>query len=102
MKAEEIIKAIRRSITVLATGAAVSAPLHAAITNPVAANYTLTDDETVDAALTVNSGATVDLAGHKLRWDARNERFIDDPEANGMMFRPSRAGFGVRQYVEKA
>ena len=43
-----------------------SAPLHAAITNPVAADYTLAADESVDAALTVNSGATVDLAGHKL------------------------------------
>ena len=41
-------------------------PLQAAITNPVAANYTLTEDESVDAALTVNSGVTVDLAGHKL------------------------------------
>ena len=39
--------------------------------------------------------------GRKLKWDARNERFIDDAEANGMMFRPARAGFGVRQYVEK-
>ena len=37
-----------------------------AIDNPVAADYTLTEDETVDAALTVNSGVTVDLAGHKL------------------------------------
>ena len=41
-------------------------PLQAAITNPVAADYTLTEDESVDAALTVNSGVTVDLAGHKL------------------------------------
>ena len=39
--------------------------------------------------------------GRKLKWDAKNERFIDDAEANGMMFRPARAGFGVQQYVGK-
>ena len=37
--------------------------------------------------------------GRKLKWDAKAERFIDDAEANGMMFRPAREGFGVRQYL---
>ena len=38
--------------------------------------------------------------GRKLKWDAKNERFIDDAEANGMMFRPARPGFGVQQYLK--
>ena len=37
--------------------------------------------------------------GRRLKWDAGKERFIDDAEANGMMFRPERDGFGVRRYV---
>ena len=37
-----------------------------AIDNPVTTNYTLTADETVTEKLTVNSGVTVDVAGHKL------------------------------------
>ena len=40
--------------------------------------------------------------GRKLKWDAKNERFIDDAEANAMMFRPEREGFGVKQYIAKA
>ena len=58
-------KTIRAAIAAVICVAA-ALPSWAAITNPVAADYTLTDDETVDAALTVNSGVTVDLAGHKL------------------------------------
>ena len=54
------------SILAAAICVAAALPSWAAITNPVAANYTLTGDETVDAALTVNSGVTVDLAGYKL------------------------------------
>ena len=38
--------------------------------------------------------------GRKLKWDAKGERFIDDAEANGMMFRPARPGFGVQQYLK--
>ncbi len=56
----------KAAILAAVIGVAAALPSWAAITNPVAANYTLTDDETVDAALTVNSGVTVDLAGHKL------------------------------------
>ena len=61
-------KLTRMLCTALSSVACVATvvPLQAAITNPVAANYTLTEDESVDAALTVNSGVTVDLAGHKL------------------------------------
>ena len=58
-------KTIRAAIAAVICVAA-AMPSWAAITNPVAANYTLTEDETVDAALTVNSGVTVDLAGYKL------------------------------------
>ena len=39
--------------------------------------------------------------GRKLKWDAKAERFVDDAEANGMMFRPARPGFGVEQYVKE-
>ena len=56
-------KTIRAAIAAICVAAALSSW---AIDNPVAADYTLTEDETVDAALTVNSGVTVDLAGHKL------------------------------------
>ena len=61
-------KLTRMLCTALSSVACVATvvPLQAALTNPVAANYTLTEDESVDAALTVNSGVTVDLAGHKL------------------------------------
>ena len=38
----------------------------AAIESPVTANYKLSGDETFEGTLTVNSGVTVDLAGHKL------------------------------------
>ena len=38
----------------------------AAANRTVTENWTLEQDETVDGALTVNSGVTVDLAGHKL------------------------------------
>lgn len=37
-----------------------------AIDNPVTADYTLNADETVDGVLTVETGVTVDLNGHKL------------------------------------
>ena len=37
-----------------------------AIDNPVMADYTLNADETVDGVLTVETGVTVDLNGHKL------------------------------------
>jgi len=56
----------KAAVSAAAICVAAALPSWAVITNPVAANYTLTDDETVDAALTVNSGVTVDLAGHKL------------------------------------
>ena len=61
-------KLTRMLCTALSSVACVATvvPLQAALTNPVAANYTWTEDESVDAALTVNSGVTVDLAGHKL------------------------------------
>ena len=55
--------------TVLALAAAicgvVALPSYA-IDNPLAADYTLTGDETVAAALTVNADVTLDLAGHTL------------------------------------
>jgi predicted dehydrogenase len=39
--------------------------------------------------------------GRKLNWDAKSEKFINDAEANSMMFRPERDGFGVKQYIAK-
>jgi len=39
--------------------------------------------------------------GRKLTWNAKTECFVDDAEANRMMFRPARAGFGVEQYVKE-
>lgn len=39
--------------------------------------------------------------GRKLRWNAKAERFVDDAQANAMMFREERAGFGVKQYLKE-
>jgi len=39
--------------------------------------------------------------GRKLRWDVKNERFIDDSEANKMIFREEREGFGIKQYLKE-
>ena len=39
--------------------------------------------------------------GRRLKWNAKTERFIDDAEANSMLFREAREGFGVKQYVSE-
>ena len=39
--------------------------------------------------------------GRKLKWDVKRERFIDDAEANKMLFREERDGFGVKQYLKE-
>ena len=39
--------------------------------------------------------------GRKLTWDAKAERFVDDVQANAMLFREERAGFGVKQYLKE-
>jgi predicted dehydrogenase len=39
--------------------------------------------------------------GRKLMWDAKAERFVDDAQANAMLFREERAGFGVKQYLKE-
>ena len=39
--------------------------------------------------------------GRKLTWDAKAERFVDDAQANAMLFREERAGFGVKQYLDE-
>ena len=39
--------------------------------------------------------------GRKLTWDAKAERFVDDAQANAMLFREERAGFGVKQYLKE-
>ena len=33
--------------------------------------------------------------------DAKAERFVDDAQANAMLFREERAGFGVKQYLKE-
>ena len=39
--------------------------------------------------------------GRKLNWDVQAERFVDDAQANAMLFREERAGFGVKQYLKE-
>ena len=39
--------------------------------------------------------------GRKLTWDAKAERFVDDAQANAMLFREERTGFGVKQYLKE-
>jgi len=52
---------------ILAAAICVAAALPSwAADRTISANYVLTSDETVDGVLTVGSGVTVDLAGHKL------------------------------------
>lgn len=53
-------------IEFFAVAACCAAMSAAAIESPVTANYVLEGDETFEGTLTVNSGVTVDLAGHKL------------------------------------
>ena len=36
-----------------------------------------------------------------LRWDAVAERFIDDDEANAMLSRPERDGYGAANYMAR-
>jgi hypothetical protein len=33
--------------------------------------------------------------GRKLNWDPDKEEFVNDPEANGLLSRPQRAGYEV-------
>ncbi|MBO7654280.1 MAG: Gfo/Idh/MocA family oxidoreductase [Kiritimatiellae bacterium] len=37
--------------------------------------------------------------GRKLKWDPQAERFVDDAQANAMMFREEREGFGVKRLL---
>ena len=39
--------------------------------------------------------------GRRLKWNAKAERFVDDAQANSMMFREERAGFGVKQHLKE-
>jgi predicted dehydrogenase len=39
--------------------------------------------------------------GRRLWWNAKAERFVDDAQANSMMFREERDGFGVKQHLKE-
>ncbi|MBQ8112131.1 MAG: hypothetical protein IJ146_02885, partial [Kiritimatiellae bacterium] len=39
--------------------------------------------------------------GRKLKWNAKAERFVDDAQANSMLFREERDGFGVKQHLKE-